>query len=756
MALPNNNKVSFAIQTICQTKTIKVLLIEDNPADILLVNKFFNKIKTDKFELITAEFLSEGLGYLSNSNFDVVLLDLSLPDSWGLDSLKEIQQTAAKIPIIVLTGTHDEANALAALREGAQDYLVKGSISADLLAKSVHYAIERQQNAEKLRQSEARYRGVVEDQTELICRFLPKGILTFVNQVYCRYFGLSEEDLIGQNLKLAINPQDIPIFESHLASLNQKHNNINLEFRVIAVDRETHWQQWSIRAIFQGDKIIEYQAVGRDISDRKQAEIDKVRLIASLHESEARFRTMANTAPVLIWISDANGQATFFNQSWLDFTGYTLEQALINGWLANIHPEERLKCLNNYNLARQNYIQTQTEYRMLHADGKYRWLLSTIVPRFNGGGKFAGFISSCIDISERKQAEILISQQAELDRLEAQIIQSIHESLSLEVITKTAAKEINQFLQVERVGIVKFQSFEQIQVLATAINPQKISNRTVPFELEEINPNWQTYSAQLAKGEIVAVEKEQELKPTSNDFSQSAMRITFCSQLLVPMIVEKKLWGLIVAEQFSQSRFWYIQETKLLTRISIQLGIAIQKSELYQQIEKLAVIDSLTGIANRRKFDRYLAKEWLRLAREKAPLSLILCDIDYFKLYNDTYGHQAGDRCLRAIAQAISRAIKRPADLAARYGGEELAVILPNTNPEGAKKVAEKINSEIKALQIPHCNSPLEVYLTISMGVAGYIPCHNSSPQTLIEAADLALYRAKELGRDRIILKKGC
>ncbi|MDJ0635122.1 MAG: diguanylate cyclase [Xenococcaceae cyanobacterium MO_188.B29] len=789
MVLQNDNKVSLAIQTIYKPKTIKVLLIEDNPADILLVNKFFNKIKTDKFELINAEFLSEGLDYLRNSNFDVVLLDLSLPDSWGLDSLKEIQQTAAKIPIIVLTGTQDEANALAALREGAQDYLVKGSISADLLAKSVHYAIERQQNADKLRQSEARYRGVVEDQTELICRFLPNGILTFVNQVYCRYFGLSEEDLIGQNLKLAINPQDIPIFESHLASLNQKHNNINLEFRVIAVDRETHWQQWSIRAIFQGDKIIEYQAVGRDISDRKQAEIDKVRLIASLHESEERFRTMANTAPVLIWMSDANGQATFFNQSWLDFTGYTLEQALISGWLANIHPEERLKCLNNYNLARQNYIQTQTEYRMLHANGKYRWLLSTTVPRFNGGGKFAGFISSCIDISERKQAEILISQQAELDRLEAQIIQSIHESLSLEIITKTAAKEINQFLQIERVGIVKLQSSEQIQVLATAINLQKISNSNVPFELEEINPNWQTYAEQLIRGEIVAVEKEQEspllrrrtaergsqggeetsphdplpavtgvpqLKSTSNNFSQSATRVTFCSQLLVPIIVEKKLWGLIVAEQDCKTCSWYVQETKLLTRIAIQLGIAIQKSELYQQIEKLAVIDSLTGIANRRKFDRYLANEWRRLAREKAPLSLILCDIDYFKLYNDTYGHQAGDRCLRAIAQTISRAIKRPADLAARYGGEELAVILPNTNPEGAKKVAEKIHLEIQALQIPHGNSPLNVYLTVSMGVAGYVPGHSSSPQTLIEAADLALYRAKKLGRDRIILKQGC
>ncbi len=750
MIMQKDNKVSFALQTTEQI--IKVLLIEDNPADILLVKKFFNKIQTDEFELIEAEFLSEGLDRLKCNDFDVILLDLSLPDSWGLDSLREIQQITAEVPIIVLTGIQDKDHALAALREGAQDYLIKGAISADLLAKSVQYAIERQQNAEKIRQSEARYRGVVEDQTELICRFLPDGTLTFVNQVFCRYFDLSEEYLTGQNLKLVINSEDIHLFESHLESLNQTYNSTSLEFRVIAFDREIHWQQWSIRAIFQRDKIIEYQAVGRDISARKQAEIDKVRLIASLHESEERFRIMANTAPVLIWMSDANGQATFFNQSWLDFTGYTLEQALINGWIANIHPEERLKCLNNYNLARQNLSQTQIEHRMLDADGKYRWLLSTTVPRFNGSGKLAGFISSCIDISERKNAERLIAQQAEQDRIETQISQRIHESLALEIITKTAVREINQFLQVERLSLVKIKDFKQVEILATAVKSEQTVNNNLLSEPPPLNLNWQTYSAQLARGAIVTVEKERKFKPNSNNFSSEPTKLSCRSQLLVPIIVEKQLWGLLVAEQFSQSRFWHTQETKLLARITIQLGIAIQKSELYQQVEQLAVIDSLTGIANRRKFARYIDNEWRRLAREKAPLSLILCDLDYFKLYNDTYGHQAGDRCLHKIAQAIRQAIKRPADLAARYGGEELAIILPNTAPEGAKKVAEKISLQVEALQIPHINSPIDIYLTVSIGVAGSVPCHNSSPQTLIENADRALYRAKELGRDRVVL----
>ena len=533
-----NNKVPFAIQNIY--KTIKVLLVEDSPADALLVKKFFAKIQTDRFKLVEAEFLQECLDYLRKEHFDVILLDLSLPDSWGLDSLKEIQQIAATIPIIVLTGTQDRANALAALRQGAQDYLLKGSISADLLAKSINYAIERQQNAEKLRQSEARYRGVVEDQSELICRFLPEGKITFVNQGYCRYFGLPEDYLIGQDLKLIVCPEDAPLFESHLASLNQKHNHTNLEFRVIAFDREIHWQQWSIRAIFQDERVIEYQAVGRDISDRKQAEIDKVRLIASLHESEERFRSMANTAPVLIWLSDANGQATFFNQSWLDFTGYTFEQALIQGWLANIHPDERLECLNTYNTARQNRIQTQIEYRMLHADGQYRWLLSTTVPRFNGGGKFAGFISSCIDISERKQAEELIYQQAERDRIETHIIQRIHESLAVEVISNTAVTEINQFLTAEKLSIVKIKSSSQVKVLASIIQ----SPQTLEFNLGRkslpTNFHWQNHSVKLARGEIVTIDKEYIFNPISNpEFKGLSCR----SQLLVPIIIKKTTLG---------------------------------------------------------------------------------------------------------------------------------------------------------------------------------------------------------------------
>jgi diguanylate cyclase (GGDEF)-like protein len=188
--------------------------------------------------------------------------------------------------------------------------------------------------------------------------------------------------------------------------------------------------------------------------------------------------------------------------------------------------------------------------------------------------------------------------------------------------------------------------------------------------------------------------------------------------------------------------------------------LAIQLiNKLYQQLEKaneelqkLATVDSLTQIANRRRFDEYLDLKWRQMAREQASLSLILCDIDFFKSYNDTYGHPTGDTSLQEVAQALLGSVKRPEDLVARYGGEEFAVILPNTTATGAVYLAEKMRKNIKALEIPHVNSTVNPYVTISLGVASIVPHPESSLEMLIEAADRALYQAKATGRDRYVL----
>jgi diguanylate cyclase (GGDEF)-like protein len=173
---------------------------------------------------------------------------------------------------------------------------------------------------------------------------------------------------------------------------------------------------------------------------------------------------------------------------------------------------------------------------------------------------------------------------------------------------------------------------------------------------------------------------------------------------------------------------------------------------LNEELAALSSIDGLTAIANRRQFDLILQKEWDRLSREKAPLALAMIDIDYFKLYNDSYGHQAGDECLIQIAKIIKTTLNRPGDLVARYGGEEFAIILPNTNQHGAAQVIEKVRATVEQAQIAHKGSLVSQFVTISIGVAAIIPNSNVLPATLIKEADSALYAAKSNGRNRIAL----
>ncbi|WP_249370279.1 diguanylate cyclase domain-containing protein [Acaryochloris marina] len=165
-------------------------------------------------------------------------------------------------------------------------------------------------------------------------------------------------------------------------------------------------------------------------------------------------------------------------------------------------------------------------------------------------------------------------------------------------------------------------------------------------------------------------------------------------------------------------------------------------------LKRLATIDGLTQLINRRQFDQCLAQEWQRAKRQQHPLSLILCDVDCFKNYNDTYGHQVGDECLRHVAQVLQGSVRRSGEIAARYGGEEFVIMLPNVNSVEATQVATSIRNTIHQLQIPHSTSIAKAHITLSMGIASMIPNANNSPQMLIKDSDKALYQAKDQGRD--------
>ena len=482
---------------------LKILLIEDNLAEVELIQELLAETTDTQFELKTVNRLGEGLEYLRQDKFDTVLLDLTLPDSRGVETVEQIKAEATTVPIIVLTVLNDKNIALEAVRKGAQDYLVKGQLEGELLFRAINYAIERQQIEETLRQQAHR------------------------------------ERLLGQ------------IIERVRQSLEIKDI---LQATVEAVQQ-----------FLKTERVIIY----RSQLQQRTVVVETVSLSSGC-----------------IWNPD------------LDGTLEISEEPLLN-LLPAVEPAK--------------------------------------IPDLNSPGSPEG------------------------------------------------------------------------------------STITIPIIWDETIPQTNAASASTA--------------PT------------------------RQQWGQLVVDNraFRQWQHW---ETDFLQQLANQMAIAIQRSELYRRLEKanqelqqLATTDELTGVANRRQFEQVLTQEWQRLAREQTPLSLILCDIDCFKAYNDTYGHPAGDVCLQRVSQVINQAIQRSTDLVARYGGEEFVVILPSTNEQGALLVAQKIRAQLAALNLTHRSTfvPNCEQITLSIGTATRIPLLEHSAVTLVEAADTALYQAKAEGRDRIV-----
>ena len=223
------------------------------------------------------------------------------------------------------------------------------------------------------------------------------------------------------------------------------------------------------------------------------------------------------------------------------------------------------------------------------------------------------------------------------------------------------------------------------------------------------------------------------------------------SELCVPVTHKGSHLAVLNLESTRLAAFH--QQLPFLIKVAEQVAGALASARLYEDVLRrasLALVDGLTGIANRRRFDAELEREWRRASRSRMPLSLVLLDVDCFKLFNDLYGHPAGDECLRRVAAELAGVSTRAADLVARYGGEELAMVLPDVDADAATRLAESARARIEALAIPHGASTAAPVVTVSAGAATRHPGRGSSAATLIAAADGALYLAKRQGRNRV------
>ncbi|KXO09081.1 Phytochrome-like protein [Moritella sp. JT01] len=205
-----------------------------------------------------------------------------------------------------------------------------------------------------------------------------------------------------------------------------------------------------------------------------------------------------------------------------------------------------------------------------------------------------------------------------------------------------------------------------------------------------------------------------------------------------------------------------IQKQILIAKMTAMERIAAMRSQLLktkndlelanEELERLATLDGLTGIANRRHLDALFSKELSRAKRHAQPLTFILADIDFFKIYNDHYGHVQGDECLKSVASTLNKSLRRPSELVARYGGEEFCMLLPNTDTKGAKLVAEKLVNVVRSLEIRHAGINEHAIITMSFGVVSVIPDRKLTVKSLMQQADRKLYQAKKNGRDQWVI----
>ncbi len=501
----------------------------------------------------------------------------------------------------------------------------------------------------------------------------------------------------------------------------------------------------------------------RDITSREK-------VTAMLGDSQRRFRAIFDSSFQFVSLLKPDGTLLEANQTSLDFAGIKLRDVANkpfwqgHWWSGSQEVREQLQdaiCRSS----KGEFVRYEVEFQGANRTATIDFSLKPVADET---GKIVLLLPEGRDITESKQVQVALRQQVERERLIAQMQSRIRSSLDIKDILNTTVAEVREFLATDRVIIFRFQPDWNGDVVVESVGAQW--KPLMGMEVEDCCFA-NTYIGQYLKGRIRSVEDIH-----ASNFAECHVNfLAECqvrANLVVPIVQRgiehrdgnptcqiPKLWGLLIAHHCSAPRQWQQFDMDLLSQLATQVAIAIEQSLLYQQLaaanqrlDGLANMDSLTKLANRRRFDEVINREWEQSSTSQ-PLSLIMCDIDCFKLYNDNYGHQAGDACLQQVARAIGDgAANAPAEhlyLAARYGGEEFGVILPNTDMATAKAIAEGIRQRVKALAIPHLKSVVTDSVTLSMGVATISEGQNS-PKMLIEAADKALYRAKSGGRDRV------
>lgn len=601
------------------------------------------------------------------------------------------------------------------------------------------------QTEEALRESEERFRSAFDYAAIGIALVALDGTWLKVNRAICEIVGYSEYELLATNFQAITHPDDLDI------DLNYVRQMLAGEIRTYQMEKRYFhklghivWILLSVSLVHDANgNPLYFIAQIQDITARKQA-------LDALQESEERWQLALRGNNDGIWDWNVKTNQVFFSARWKEMLGYQ-EQEIANHldeWASRVHPDD----LGWVTQVIQDHFAQKTpfyisEHRVLCKDGTYKWILDRGQALWDEAGKPVRMVGSHTDITQRKQA--------------AAALQQVNEQLKNSVAyLEQRNREIAHLAEMSDIFQACLTVEEACRAIAAQM-PQLFPEITGAIFLHNAPQNLFTAmtawgSAPLSSHNLFASNDCWALRRGRSHFVNDACSGLLCKHinhnqfpaesLCIPMVAQGEALGMLYLSSPESGQLTQVKQQLALT-VAERISLSLANVKLRETLHNQSVRDPLTGLFNRRYMAESLELELYRCDRQQQPLALIVLDIDYFKRFNDTFGHKAGDLVLQKLAQVLQDSIRK-SDVACRYGGEEFTLILPETTLEVACQRAEQLRQEVKLLKLQY-NQQLLSNITLSLGVACF-PENGHTPEELLRAADAALYRAKKEARDRV------
>jgi diguanylate cyclase (GGDEF)-like protein/PAS domain S-box-containing protein len=496
---------------------------------------------------------------------------------------------------------------------------------------------------------------------------------------------------------------------------------------------------------------------------------------STIRERELYFQTMAEGIPEIIWTAEPDGTSDFFNQKCLDYTGLTLEQMLDRGWKAIIHLDD-LEGLSEWGRSLSTGDVFEVEYRLRGKDGTYRWFLCRANPIRNPAGEIVKWFGTCTDIENQKQNQQVLEEQilertvqlADTNtRLQEEMLEKDFARSELDQQNERMLGELKKRSEraamLAKMGELLQSCISRDEVFAAALGyaprifpavPGAMAILDASRNLAEVIGSWSDCRLPALVFEPASCWALRTGLPhlvlagdsTAPCAHAEGVKNTY---LCTPILAQGETLGIVHFQSTDETPRMDASELSFKTTFAAQVGLSIANIRLRDALRTQSVRDALTGLYNRRYLEETLEREVQRAARAAQSLGLLMIDLDHFKNFNDTYGHDAGDAVLRETALFLAKGI-RAEDFVCRFGGEEFVVILPTADLESSRARGERLRLKMRELTIMYQGKSLGM-VTISVGVA-VLPEHGRSPKELMAAADAALYQAKRGGRDVVVV----